>query len=373
MKIKVCQVTSVHSRYDVRIFRKIAKSLALGDYLSCILVCDDLPDETRDDVVFYAVRYTAKNRASRILNSSKKLYKKALQINADLYHLHDPELLKLGLKLKKAGKRVIFDSHEDYYFKMAEKTWIPKPFRKIVQKIYGIKEKKALKKFDGVISVTPHIVERLKKINNNTVMITNYPAKISLPKRDRERIICFAGGISSVYNHDKVIEAISTLDNIKYCVAGNASREYLDYLKTIPGYDKVEYLGVLSYEDVMKLYAKSSLGIVTYNYSPSLGGKLGTLGVLKLFEYIQCNVPMIATDFELWKPIVEGNNVGLCVNPNSVEEIRSAIDKLLNDSMFHSECIKNCDNIKDIYCWDSQKKILFNFYDNILNKDINCI
>lgn len=365
--VKVCQVTSVHSRYDVRIFRKIAKSVASGGYASCILVCDCLPDETKDGVDFYSVHYAAKNRIGRILHSWKKLYKKAVAVDADLYHLHDPELLKLGLRLKKAGKKVIFDSHEDYYYKIAEKTWIPKPLRKTAQRIYGKKERHALKKFDGVISVTPHIVDRLRKINENTVMVTNYPAKMVLPKREKERIICFAGGVSPIYMHDKVIEAVSTLHNVKYCFAGNTSKEYMNYLKTVPGYDKAEYLGVLSYEEVMELYAKSSVGIVTYNYAQSLGGKLGTLGVLKLFEYIQGNIPMVATDFDLWRPIVEGNKIGLCVNPNSVEEIRSAIDKLINDGAFNEQCADNCNKIKDAYSWDSQEKVLLEFYDTILN------
>lgn len=370
-KMKICQVTSVHPRYDVRVYQKIARSVARNGYSSCILVCDDLPDETKDGVDFYSVRYIAKNRISRVLNSSKKLYKKAIEIDADIYQLHDPELLGLGVRLKKAGKKVVFDSHEDYYYKMAEKAWIPKPFRKLVQSVYSKKEKKALKKFDGVISVTPHIVERLLKINVNTVMITNYPQKIDLPQKEKERIVCFAGGVNAIYNHDKIIEAVGALDNVKYVFAGVADEGYLNYLKTVPGYEKAEYLGVLPYEEVLNLYARSSMGIVIYGYTQSLGGKLGTIGVLKLFEYIQCNIPMVATNFDLWKPIVEGNKIGLCVNPDSVEQIRSAIDRLINDGVLNAECAKNCDMIKNEYCWDSQEKILLDFYNKILNQEKN--
>lgn len=363
---KICQVTSVHPRYDVRIFHKIAKSVAAHGFESCILVCDTLPEEVKDGVHFYPVPFVAKNRLDRILHSWKKLYKKALEIDADLYHLHDPELMKLGQKLKKAGKKVIFDSHEDYYYKVGEKAWIPKPFRKLARFVYGKKEKHILKKYDGLISVTPHIVERLKKINPETVMITNYPTKMQLPQTKKERILCFAGGVTPLYLHDKVMEAISTVDGVKYCVAGKVSEDYKNYLKTVPGYDKTEFLGMLPYEEVIKLYAKSMVGIVTYDYSRALGGKLGTLGVLKLFEYIQYNIPMIATDFELWKPIVEGNQVGVCVNPHEVGQIRNAVLKLMNDDEFRNTCSKNCDKIKDQYCWESQEKILLDFYKSIL-------
>lgn len=363
---KICQVTSVHSRYDVRIFQKIAKSIAINGYDSCILVCDRLEDEIKDNVKFYAVNFIAKNRMDRILNSWKKLYKKALEINADIYHLHDPELMKLGIKLIKAGKKVIFDSHEDYLYKIAEKTWIPKPLRKFIQSLYERKEKKLLKQYNGIISVTPHIVDRLKKINPNTIMITNYPPNLNVKTNKKERIICFAGGISPIYMHHKIIEAISKIDNVKYCIAGKIENSYKEYLKTLPGYNKVEFLGVLSYEQVIDLYSKSMLGVVTYNYCPSLGGKLGTLGVLKLFEYIQCGLPMVATDFDLWKPIVEGNEIGICINPNDSQEVYNALYKLLNDVEFNDACREKCLIIKDKYNWKSQEKILITFYKKIL-------
>lgn len=366
-KVRICQVTSVHSRYDVRIFQKIAKSVAANGYDSCVLVCDNLSDEVKDGVSFFSVCFIAKNRMDRILNSWKMLYKKALEINADIYHLHDPELLKLGIKLKKAGKKVVFDSHEDYYYKINEKEWLPKPLRKIVRFVYGHIEKRCLKRFDGLVSVTPHIVERLSRINKNTVMVTNYPTKLSVPNNRKERIICFAGGVSSIYNHDKIIAAIEDIDDVRYCIAGNIDDKYKETLTKIPGYNKVEFLGRLSYDKVLDLYSRSTLGIVTYSYCESLGGKLGTLGVLKLFEYIQCNVPMIATDFELWKPIVEGNGVGICVDPNNVLEIRQAIYKLLNDKNFREECIENCNKIKNAYSWASQEPILLEFYNRLIS------
>ena len=56
-----------------------------------------------------------------MLFTAKDIYKKALEIDADIYHFHDPELLPYGLKLKKKGKSVIFDSHENYSEQIKEK------------------------------------------------------------------------------------------------------------------------------------------------------------------------------------------------------------------------------------------------------------
>ncbi len=344
-KIKVCHVTSVHNRYDTRIFIKECVSLA-KKYHTTLLVIDGGVNEKKDGVEIVSINHTFKNRYDRILHSSKILLDKAIEIDAQIYHLHDPELLSLGVKLQKRGKKVIFDSHEDYALNISEKTWLVKPIRKIVCTMYKQKEKRILKKFSAVISVTPSIVERLKKINENTVMITNFPTQISCEKRTFSRTICFAGGIVPHYMHDKIIEAISEIDNITYKIAGKIDKNYLEYLKTVKGFEKVEFLGMLNYDSVCQLYEKSAVGMVVCNYKKALGFKRGTMGILKFFEYIAMGLPMVATDFELWKPIVEneGNPLGVTVCPTDVLQIREGIEKLLEKS-FNDTCSLNCTNV----------------------------
>ena len=111
---KVCHLTSVHKRYDARIFQKMCCSLVKNGYDVTLLVMDDLPDEVKDGVKIIAASSKPKNRVDRLIHSDRKLYRKALELDCDLYHFHDPELLGIGLKLKKQGKKVIYDSHEDY-------------------------------------------------------------------------------------------------------------------------------------------------------------------------------------------------------------------------------------------------------------------
>ena len=67
---------------------------------------------------------------------AKMVYLKAKALDCDVYHFHDPELLPYGIKLKKAGKKVIFDSHEDVSAQIKDKPWIPKIIRGLVSSIY---------------------------------------------------------------------------------------------------------------------------------------------------------------------------------------------------------------------------------------------
>ena len=86
------------------------------------------------------------------------IYKKALEINADIYHFHDPELMPVGLKLMKAGKKVIYDVHEDIRKKMTSKPYIPTLIGYILNILIGWYEDVCVKKFSGVVCATDFIV-----------------------------------------------------------------------------------------------------------------------------------------------------------------------------------------------------------------------
>jgi len=111
MNYSITHLTSAHPRYDTRIFLKECCSLAKVYHVS-LVVADGLGNEEKDGVGIYDVGIE-EGRFGRIFQTTKKVLAKALELDSDLYHLHDPELIPVGLKLKKMGKRVIFDAHED--------------------------------------------------------------------------------------------------------------------------------------------------------------------------------------------------------------------------------------------------------------------
>ena len=121
-------MTSVHDPEDVRIFHKECVSLANAGYDVYLVERGDSYEKSGVHIV--GVGQPCGGRLSRMFSFSKKVYHTALALDADVYHLHDPELLPYGLKLKKKGKKVIFDSHEDTCGSILEKTWIPSAMRK---------------------------------------------------------------------------------------------------------------------------------------------------------------------------------------------------------------------------------------------------
>lgn len=366
MNKKVCHITSAHNRYDVRIFVKECVSLANNGYNVTLIVNDTNLDEIKDGVKIVSTKFKPKNRIERFLNSKKLLFNKAVEVDADIYHLHDPDLLPLGNKLKEMGKKVIFDSHENVPDQIMDKPWIPKRLRGTVSRVYSLYEGSSLKNYDAVISVTPHIVKRLLKINPNTVMVTNYPVIKSSDTINNKNSnnICFAGGVTEQYHHENIISAIESIHNVKYILAGNSTEEYLRRLKSLPGWSKVEYLGFIPHCQVEKMYGQSTIGMALH-YSNQAKIE-GTLGVIKLFEFMAAGLPVICTDYRLWKEIVEGNNCGICINPKNVGEITEAIRYILNNP---EEAKKMGENGRKAvikkYNWGTQEKVLLDLYGKI--------
>ncbi|MBU3220657.1 glycosyltransferase [Clostridium algidicarnis] len=363
MKEKVCHITSAHDRNDVRIFMKECVSIAKNGYDVSLIVNDIYPDELNKGVKIISTNFKPKNRIERFIKSKKMIYRKALEVNADIYHLHDPDLLPIGNKLKKKNKKVIFDSHEDVPKQILDKTWIPKNLRRCISDMYSFYEKRTLKKYDAIISVTPHIVERLLKINANTVLVTNYPILGELIDLNRKssNSICFAGGITSQYNHDKIIKAIEEIDDIEYIMAGGGTKEYLSSLQSLPGWGKVNYVGTVSHEEVKDIYSKSIAGLAL-DYSTQ-GKEHGTLGIIKMFEYMEAGIPIICSDYELWKRLVDKEDCGICINPNSIEDIRKAINYIMTNQDKARLMGENGKRASvDKYNWGTQEKILLDLY-----------
>ena len=134
--MKICHLTSVHQDGDIRIFHKECVSLAKDERFDVYLLTINSRTEKINNVQLVSVKSKSKNRFTRILNSSRAVYKKALKLDADIYHFHDPELLPYGLKLIRRGKIVIYDAHEDVPRQILSKHWIPLFLRKSIANLY---------------------------------------------------------------------------------------------------------------------------------------------------------------------------------------------------------------------------------------------
>jgi glycosyltransferase involved in cell wall biosynthesis len=360
MKIKVAHLTSVHGRHDIRITLKECSSLARAGYAVSLVVADGKGFEVKNGVNIYDVGLI-ENRFSRIVNTTKNVYMKAIELDADIYHFHDPEMIPTGLKLKKAGKTVIFDSHEDFAGDLLTKDYIPILLRQIILVVFRLYDTWACKKFDTIVTATPAISKLYSDRGCKTVVINNFPIieELSVPKVLKENIACFMGTQNRIRGIKELVQAIGKTDGMLYLAGCIDSEEFKNELQSIPSWEKVVDLGVLSRSDVADVLAKSSVGLVTYLPAPNHIDAQPN----KLFEYMSVGLPVIASDFPLWQEIVVDNDCGLCVDPANPEEIAKAIQFFFDNP---DERLRMGENgmkaVNDTYNWHVEEKKLIDLY-----------
>lgn len=361
--MKICHITSAHKRYDLRIHIKECATLAESGYDTHCVVSDTEGDCLKEDGVYvHSTGYNAKNRFTRIFTSSKKAYKLAVSVNADVYHLHDPELLLYAGKLKKKGKKVIFDSHEDVINTIEEKHWIPSIFRKIIKKIYSSFQKRICSKLDAIVTVTPNLVEFFKTINSNTFLITNYPILEDIQlSTSRKKQISFAGGVEEQWCHDVVVRAMNKLPDVEYLYAGRITDKYREELDRLTEGNS-KYLGFLTHSEVYDLFSHSIAG-VALNNADQMQKEGGSLGNTKLFEYMMCGLPVICTNYPNWRDVVETGNCGICIPNDDIEALRNAIQYLIDNPDKVIEYGRNGQKlVNEKYNWDVAKLELLKVY-----------
>jgi glycosyltransferase involved in cell wall biosynthesis len=362
--MKVCHITSVHKSNDVRIFHKECISLAENDF-EVFLVVPNTESREQNGVKIIGVEVKESSRIKRFLKTSKMIYKKALEINADVYHFHDPELIRFGIKLLKKGKKVIYDVHEDVPRQILEKYWIPSFFRRLIASVFEKYENRAAKKMSYVITATPFIRDRFLKYNNNTNDIKNYPILQNYNKvewSDKKNLICYIGGIFKIRGIEEILKS---LDNTQMglSLAGLFSPPSLKKeLENLKSWKKVIYHGFLGREEINNILSEAKIGIVTLhptvNYIDALP--------VKLFEYMSAGIPVIASNFPLWKEIIEGNNCGICVNPLDVNEISEAINYLTeNEDIAREMGLNGRKAVEEKYNWATEEKKLMIIYKKI--------
>ena len=368
--VTICHMTCVHQRYDTRIFQKECRSLAANGYDVSLIVADGKGDEVKDGVKIYDIGTNKVSRWKRMTKITNLIKKKAIELNCEVYHFHDPELMFTGLALYRKGKKVIIDMHEDHPSYIAEADYIPVP--KLVAFLYEKLEIYAVKRFAGVVTTRQVINERLAKYNNHIQMITNFPRLATDYKGhrgddDKTTVIAFAGAVNDNWRQQLIIQAIENIDNVKYILAGPVSASYLETLKRLKGWSNVEFLGEVPFSKVCEIYEKATIGVAIYHYCNNMGGKEGNLANTKMFEFMNFGLPFICTDFRLWKQIVEQEeHCGICVNPYSLDEIRNAIMYLIEHPEERKQMGENARIAAEKnYNWECQEKLLVEFYNTL--------
>lgn len=365
--LKVCHLSTVHPVDDARIFHKQCKGLQRAGFEVSLIIRADR-DEIIENVNVIAVK-SYSHRFLRMLFGGFFVLKKALALKAEVYHFHDPELIPVGIILRLTGKKVIYDVHEDLPKQILSKPWIARPIRKIIAFFaHYIEYSCACFGFSAIVAATPSIAINFPE--TKTHVIQNFPIldelqTLNSPYNLRSLSVLYLGGITKIRG---VIENIQAFDYVnksavRFKLAGSFDTPELEQeAKQLAAWHRVDFPGWLNRQQIRALLADSRVGLVLLHPVPNY---LEAYPV-KLFEYMCAGLPVIVSDFPLWRQIVEDAQCGLLVDPLKPKEIAKAIDWLIDHPLEAEQMGENGRNaVLKKYNWAHEEAKLLSLYQRL--------
>lgn len=338
--MKICHISTAHKNNDDRIFYKECVSLATVGYDVTLIAVGK--SDTNQNVK--RIGLPQLSRWKRFLFARHLAYKLATQVDADVYHLHDPELLLLVRKFKRKGKQVVFDSHEDYYQQIKIKKYIPLLFRDIIAELFRSYQKYISQFLDGFIFPAENNsldVQLPITIVNNAPIIGNCSISDNYsPLEQRGDVICYVGGISEDRGIIWLIKA-AFLADVKLILAGSfSSNELKNKIMNMPEYACVDYRGIIDYKDIGSIYMESKIGMAVLNNVGQYG--TGNNFAIKVMEYCQYGLAVMLNKTPYHQAMIEKYHFGICVeDPTNTKEYAAMIRGLLNSPKLLKDMGKN--------------------------------
>lgn len=369
--MRVVHVTTVHNKHDNRIYYKECLSLAASGYdVSLIAPKDERP--LLEGVINNYEIPKFKNRALRILFAPFFAFYYCVRIKAKIYHFHDPELLPLAYIMSLLGSKVVFDMHENVPFQIMTKPWLGPLQKRIILTVYQGIERIVLKRISVVYAESSY--QKYYPYVRSSTTVLNMPdlkmlagKKSSLKFEDRDLVISYVGGVSSLRGIDTLIDAVEQLNRkaklplIKVKLIGTLQEPALS--KRIEACDFVEYLGFLPAKEAFEEIKSSRIAIALLKDIPNYRQSYST----KIFEYMAIGLPVIYSDFEIYKELFEGADVGWPLTPDNSAELASLIELIIdNPAMLQKKAEAGAQLALERLGWSTELQKLKSFYDSIV-------
>ena len=257
---------------------------------------------------------------------------------------------------------VIQDSHE--YF-----TGVPELIHNpLKRKTWKVLERFCYPRVDELITVNQSIAQSFEKEYHRKVhIIRNVPKKVSLPNRrskaelgihaDKHILLLQGAGINLQRGAEELVLSMEFLDDtLLYIIgSGDVIQDLKKIVKDKSLQDKVKFLNRMPYHELLEHTHHADLGFSldkphSLNYRLSLPNKI--------FDYIQAQTPVIASDIPEVKHIIQKYDIGLIINNHQPETIAKNIQAALQDKERYQKWQENLKFAADKLTWKNEKQIL---------------
>ena len=366
---RTCVITTVHYCFDTRIYYRQIRSLSKKYVVDYYAPSSGGERNIQCSGTFTPLR-TARSKVGRIV-TQLQLLKLLAGKNYSLYHLHDPELIPLGLILKLLKKKVVFDVHENVLTDIKTKQYIKPALRAIIYLIFKGLFYAAQKQFDWFFLAESSY--RKVMTSDKYEMVYNYPRlkEMEIPSNKRwPHGMVYVGSITAergIWNMLSVFQRVQRVlpDSILHLIGPiddeGLEAEITQWISNNSLTDNVRLYGRMPNERVFDIMRHNTIGLCL------LEATFRDIWPTKLFEYMMTSLAVVASDFALWKDIIEESKCGVAVNPHYYDEMAEYITSLLRDEKRLMELGTNgLRAVKSRYNWTTEEQKLLNVYSNLV-------
>lgn len=316
-------------------------------------------------------RKLSKNLFVQILKYLEFIYRVTLfyrKKNIKMVNIHTIALLPLGVLLKYFYKaKLVYDTHE-----LETEVDDSKGFRKKLTKFV---EKSLIKKCDLIFVVSENIADWYKNEYNieQPIVVKNAPRLIDAKKtnhfrenlgiKDDSIIVLYQGGLSKGRGVNFLLEVFKKRDSDKVVIVFMGYGQFEEDIKTVSKEkNNIFFHPAVAPEIVLDYTSSADFGIHmiqnlclnNYYCMPN-----------KLFEYAMSGLPVIVSNMKEMREMVERYDMGIVVKNENIDDINSAIDKILESDI--EKMKKNARKCAEENSWEKQEIKMINEYERVLN------
>jgi glycosyltransferase involved in cell wall biosynthesis len=273
---------------------------------------------------------------------------------------------------------VIFDMAENYVA-LLKVIWVTDKFKGLnvlVRNPYLARfvESYSFKNADHILAVVEESVKIVKKFNSNVTLISNTPQlnKITISSDIVEPSIpegkfsaIYVGGITKHRGLQTLFHAIpliiKQIPSFLLIIVGDGQE--LNNLKALVDKLNIEkyvlFTGFIDNNKIYKLIKRADIGLIPHIKCEHTDTTVPN----KLFDYMGCGLPIIASDTIPLKRIINEEKVGITYEYNKPEKFFEAIVKIFGSDYDYGKNGKR--SVKNRYNWDIDSEKLNSLVSNI--------
>ena len=367
---KVAHLTSAHPATDIRILYKECVSLRAAGF-DVVLVA---PGAESKEFAGVRIRSVPRpyGRWRRMTQTTVAVVRAARSENADIYHLHDPELLPWVPFLRRGGKQIIFDMHENMAMAIANKPYLPPRVRRALGYVYAVGEKMLLNKVPVIFAETSYR-KYYPQIKQQAVVL-NMPLVDELLDNPRNKndqfTVGYLGRVAQKRGSMIMLQAVHDLQQrgitVQFDCVGPVAAYHRQALQSMIQSLGLQDIRIHGYQLPHKgwgIMAHCHVGLAILQDVPNYRESYPT----KLFEYMALGLPVVTSNFPLYRSIIEKEACGLCIDPGNAEAVAEALYWLYEHPQEASAMgQRGRKAVREKFNWQMEADKLLAFYRQVL-------